>query len=313
MRELRSLHVLVVGGGTMGGDIASALAAAGAAMHVMSPSAATRERLPARMRKAFALLEADPAMAQVATTCASLDEVPWDRIDLVIEAAPEKLALKQELFLQLDRLARPGVPLATNTSTFQVGEIASPLGAEGRRRVAGLHWFMPAHLVPLVEVIRSQWTDESVCDALERWMREAHKAPIRVDRDVPGFVGNRLQAALLREALHLVESGVTTAQGVDDAVRFGFGFRFMACGPMKQREFAGWAGHLRSGNTLYADLCAAERHGPMLHRMVEQGLLGVKTRKGFWTYTEEQVVRETSEYERKLLAAFRMLKPELED
>jgi 3-hydroxybutyryl-CoA dehydrogenase len=143
-------------------------------------------------------------------------------------------------------------------------------------------------------------------------MRAAHKAPIRVDKDVPGFVGNRLQAALLREALYLVETGVTTAQGVDDAVRFGFGFRFMACGPMKQREFAGWDGHLRSGNTLYGELCASGRHGEMLHRMVAEGKLGLKTRQGFWTYTEEQVESEKRDYERKLLAAFEMLRPELE-
>jgi len=312
MSELHNLGVLVVGGGTMGGDIASALAAGGARVHVMSPSAATRERLPRRMQQAFGALRADPALAREAMTWASLADVPWAEIDLVIESVSEDLALKQRIFADLDRLARPGVPLASNTSTFPIRDIAAALGEPGRRRVAGLHWFMPAHLVPLVEVVRSEFTDATVCDDLERWMRAAHKAPIRVDKDVPGFVGNRLQAALLREALYLVETGVTTAQGVDDAVRFGFGFRFMACGPMKQREFAGWDGHLRSGNTLYGELCASGRHGEMLHRMVAEGKLGLKTRQGFWTYTEEQVESEKRDYERKLLAAFEMLRPELE-
>lgn len=312
MTTLGALNVLIVGGGTMGGDIASSFAAAGARTHVMSPSAKTREALPERMRKAFTTLNADPALAKVATTYATLAEVPWSEIDLVIESVTENLALKQQLFAELEQLVRPGVPLVTNTSTFHIGDIASGLRPETRKRVAGLHYFMPAHLVPLVEIVRSEWTDDSVCDDLERWTRIAHKAPIRVNKDIAGFIGNRLQAALLREALHLVEIGATTAQGVDDAVRFGFGFRFMACGPMKQREFAGWDGHLRSGNTLYPELCASGRHGEMLHRMVANGKLGVKTREGFWSYTDEQVATEQAEYERKLLAAFEILRPELE-
>lgn len=306
------LSVLILGGGTMGGDIASSFAAVGARTHVMSPSASTRELLPKRMHKAFATLNADPALAAVATTYAALADVPWGEIDLVIESVTENLALKQQLFAQLEDMARPGVPLVTNTSTFHISDIASGLRPDTRKRVAGLHYFMPAHLVPLVEIVRSEWTDDAVLDELERCTRIAHKAPIRVSKDIAGFIGNRLQAALLREALYLVEIGATTAQGVDDAVRFGFGFRFMACGPMKQREFAGWDGHLRSGNALYPELCATGRHGEMLHQMVAGGKLGVKTRQGFWRYTEEQVAVEKAEYDRKLLAAFEILRPELE-
>lgn len=303
--------VLVVGGGTMGGDIAASFAAAGAPVQVMSPSQGTRSTLPGRLRAAIAALKADPTGAESVALHASLDSVSWNEVSLVVESVNEDLELKQRVFLELERRCRPGTVLTTNTSTLRIEDVAAPLAEESRKRTAGLHYFMPAHLVPLVEIVRSRWTDSAVCNDLERWIRAARKAPIRVEKDIPGFIGNRLQAALLREALYLVESGAASAEGVDTAVRFGFGFRFMACGPMKQREFAGWDGHLRSGNTLYAELCSDKKHGRMLHEMVRQGRLGVKTKEGFWKYTDEQIAAEKAAYDAKLRAALALLEAEL--
>ena len=170
---------------------------------------------------------------------------------------------------------------------------------------------MPAHLVPLVEIVRSEFTADWVVDSLEGWMRAARKAPIRVNKDICGFIGNRLQAALIREALYLVESGVTTAQGIDDAVRFGFGFRFLACGPMKQKEFSGWDTNLAAGNVIYPTLCNNAKHGEMLHGMIAAGQIGMKTKRGFWEYTDEKIAAEKGAYEKKLRQAFELLQSEL--
>jgi len=299
--------VLVVGGGMMGGDIAASFAAAGARVQVMSPSQRTRRALPGRLRGAVAALKADAARAEGVALHESLEGVPWSEVGLVVESVSEDLELKRGVFLDIERRCRPGTVLTTNTSTLKIEAIAEPLAEETRKRTAGLHYFMPAHLVPLVEIVRSRWTHAAVCEDLERWTRAARKAPVHVEKDIPGFIGNRLQAALLREALYLVESGVASAEGIDTAVRFGFGFRFMACGPMKQREFAGWDGHLRSGNTLYAELCSDKRHGRMLHEMVREGRLGVKTKEGFWKYTDEQIAAEKAAYDAKLRAALELL------
>src|SRR6185295_574665 len=179
------------------------------------------------------------------------------------------LPLKHRIFAEIERLARPDVTLASNTSTFPITEIARPLAA--RARVAGLHFFMPAHLVPLVKVISGESTDPKVAEGLMQLMRELGKAPIWVKKDVPGFVGNRLQHAMLREALYLVDEGICSAEAIDIAVRYGFGFRFIACGPLLQKEMSGWDTSYLVASALYPHLYENDAPPPMLRKMVEQG------------------------------------------
>lgn len=303
--------MLVVGGGIMGAGIATSFAAAGWHVHVMSRSANTRDALPAAIRTGLSKIDADSKLADRVGIHATLDTVPWTDLALVVESVTEELSLKQQIFPDLARRSGPETILATNTSSLSIGAIASSVPEADRARVAGLHYFMPAHLVPLVEIVRSEATADWVVDTLEGWMRDARKAPIRVNRDIAGFIGNRLQAALLREALYLVEQGVTDPQGIDDAVRFGFGFRFLACGPMKQKEFSGWDTNFASGNVIYPTLCNDAKHGEMLHRMIDEGRTGMKTMGGFWSYTPDTIAAEKAAYEKKLGQAFEILKAEL--
>ena len=174
--------VVIIGGGIMGGDIATIFAAGNWNVHVMSPSAKTRDALPARLATGLKKLGANAANATLVRTYASLEAVPWREVDLVVEAATEDLALKQKLFAQLEALARPEIPLASNTSTFPIGAIGKHL--ETRARVVGLHYFMPAHLVPLVEVIQADFTDKAIADWLEQSQKELGKAPVRVNKDI---------------------------------------------------------------------------------------------------------------------------------
>ena len=298
--------VVIIGGGIMGGDIATIFAAGSWHVHVMSPSAKTRDALPARLAAGLQNLGADAANAALVKTYAGLDAIPWPDVGLVVEAATEDLALKQKLFSRLEALARPDIPLASNTSTFQIGAIGNHL--KTRARVVGLHYFMPAHLVPLVEVIQADFTDKAIADWLEQNQKELGKAPVRVNKDIPGFIGNRLQHAMMREALYLIADGAVSPEGIDTAVRFGFGFRFIACGPMLQKEMSGWDTNLYAGTSLYPSLHNDQAPPQFLKDMVAKGHIGMKAKRGLWQWTDDSVAKEKMRIEKALQAAFEILK-----
>ncbi|MDH3286511.1 MAG: 3-hydroxyacyl-CoA dehydrogenase family protein [Betaproteobacteria bacterium] len=299
-------HAAIIGGGIMGGDIAIIFAAGGWNVHVMSPSQKTRDALPARIAAGLKKLGAPEVNATLVKAYAKLEELPLKEVSLVVEAAIEDLALKHQIFADLERLARPDAILVSNTSTFPIGEIGKHL--KTRSRVAGMHYFMPAHLVPLVEIVSAEFTDRKVAERLIDLMREFGKAPIDVSKDVPGFVGNRLQHALMREALWLVANGVTTPEGIDTAVRFGFGFRYIACGPMMQKELSGWDTNLLGGTSIYPHLYNEKAPPPMIRDMVAKGHIGMKAKHGFWQWTDETIAREKARIERCLQAGMEILK-----
>ncbi|HJQ62937.1 MAG TPA: 3-hydroxyacyl-CoA dehydrogenase NAD-binding domain-containing protein [Burkholderiales bacterium] len=300
----------VVGGGIMGGDIAIIFAAAGWNVRVMSPSEKTRAALPARIEAGLKKLGAPATHAANVRACARLQDIDWKSIDFVVEAATEDLPLKQRIFAELEALARPDIPLTSNTSNFPIGEIGRNL--KTRSRVAGLHFFMPAHLVPLVEIVSSDATDPEVAEGMMALMNRLGKAPIWVKKDVPGFVGNRIQHAMMREALYLIADGVVSPEGVDTAVRYGFGFRFIACGPILQKEMSGWDTNYFVGSALYPHLHAENGPPALLKEMVERNHLGMKTRRGFWEWTDESAAKEKNRIERALQAGMEILKADMQ-
>jgi 3-hydroxybutyryl-CoA dehydrogenase len=299
-------HTAIIGGGIMGGDIAIIFAAGGWNVHVMSPSQKTRDALPGRIAAGLEKLGAPEVNATLVKTYPEIEALPLKDVSLVVEAATEDLSLKHRIFADLERLARPDAILASNTSTFPIGEIGKHL--KTRSRVAGMHYFMPAHLVPLVEIVSAEFTDRKVAERLIDLMHRLGKAPIDVSKDVPGFVGNRLQHALMREALWLVANGVTTPEGVDTAVRFGFGFRYIACGPMMQKELSGWDTNLFAGTSVYPHLYNEKAPPPFLKEMVSKGHVGMKARHGLWEWTDETIAREKARIERCLQAGMDILK-----
>jgi len=298
-------HAVVIGGGIMGGDIATLFAARGWTVHVMSPSAKTREALPTRISAGIAKLGSPAGHAAAVQCYAELKTIPWANVSIVIEAVTEDLPLKQKLFAAVEALAKPDIPLVSNTSNFPIGDIAK--GLKHPARVAGLHFFMPAHLVPLVEVVSSPQTAPKVAEGLVQLLKDLQKAPIWVKKDVPGFVGNRLQHAMMREALYLIADGVTDAKGIDTAVRYGFGFRFIACGPMMQKEMSGWDTHDLVASALYPHLHAEKNPPQWLKDMVAKGRTGMKAKAGMWDWDDEKVKKEKARIERALQAAFKIL------
>ena len=210
----------------------------------------------------------------------------------MFEAAPEKLPLKQKIFAELETLTAPDTILASNSSAIPTTEIGRHL--KHRDRVVGTHFWNPPHLVPLVEVIQNEKTSEAVVARTIDLLRDAGKTPVHVRRDIPGFVGNRLQHASKREAIALIAAGVCDAETLDTVVKTGFGARMAVLGPMEQSDLVGLDLTLDISEVLVADLDRTAGPHPFLREKVAAGKLGMKTGEGFrkWTPAQADAVRE---------------------
>lgn len=296
--------IAVIGGGTMGADIAASFVARGWSAHIVNPKDRMRETLPARLASAMQKL-GRPRRDSDFTVHDAPESLPWQDVDIVIEAAPERLEVKRELFAQLEQLARPGIPLCSNSSAIPIGRIGE--GLKTRRRMVGTHYFMPAHLVPAVEVVCSKDTDPAVADQVSEILRSVGKVPVRVKLDIPGFLANCMQHALSREAINLVERGIATPEDVDNAVRYGFGFRYIAAGPLMQRDHSGLDVHCAAAATIYPDLCNCPDPTPYMADKVNAGHAGMKVKKGFYEWTDESIAAEEARYETALMGAMQII------
>lgn len=247
--------------------------------------------------------------AELLTMAATLEEVDWQKIQLVIECIPEKLDDKRDLFKSLSDLVRPDTLLASNSSSFPISQIVE--GLPQRQRMIGLHFFMPAHIVPLVEVVLGPDTDTQSADSLATFMRRCGSVPIMVRKDVPGFVANRLQHALGREAFSMIQEGIVTPEDIDNAVRFGFGFRYIAAGPIMQKEHAGLDVHAAAAATIYPSLSNVSEPPPVLADKPGNGHLGMKTGQGFYEWTPEQIAIERARYDQALRSGLNILAADL--
>ena len=304
-------HAVVVGGGIMGADVALVLARAGCHTTVVEQGQTRRAALPAYFETGLKQLGAErwAGRTRAVATLADLSADEWQKVDLVIECIPEKLALKQALFADLVKRARADAVLTSNSSSFPISAIAQ--GLPTRERLLGLHFFMPAHLVPLVEVVCGADTAPAAAEALGAFMRRCGSVPVQVKKDLPGFLANRLQHALAREAFAMIDAGVATPEDVDAAVRFGFGLRFLAAGPVMQRDHAGIDTHCAAAATMYPSLAANTVPATALSERVARGDLGMKTGQGFFAWPPEAIAAERARYDSLLRAGLQLLAAEL--
>jgi 3-hydroxybutyryl-CoA dehydrogenase len=280
----------VVGGGLMGHGIAYLLAAAGHHAGIFEPSAEIRASIPGRLEAIIDLLGDDPALLKRITTHAALAPAMQDAA-FVFEAAPEKLPLKQKIFAELEDVVAPDTVLASNSSAIPSTEIGRHL--KHRERVIGTHFWNPPHLVQLVEVIQNEKTSGDVVARTMTLLRDAGRVPVHVRRDVPGFVGNRLQHAMKREAFALVAAGVCDAETIDIVVKTGFGARTAVLGPMEQSDLVGLDLALDIAEVLYEHLDRTTGPIPLLREKVAAGKLGMKSGEGMrkWGPGEADTVR----------------------
>ncbi|SJZ77747.1 3-hydroxybutyryl-CoA dehydrogenase [Enhydrobacter aerosaccus] len=300
-------RALVLGGGTMGVGIIAMFLAGGWKVDVVSRSAPTRDGLPSATARALEAMGKSPDTSGLATY-ATLAEAPWSEIDIAVETVTEDLALKQKLFAEMETLARPDCALTSNSSSFPISAIG--MGLKTQQRMMGLHFFMPAHLIPLVEVVRSVHTDVALAEKVGAIMTALGKRPVQVKKDVIGFLGNRIQAALMREALWLIEQGVASPEDIDATVRLSFGFRYAAAGPILQKEHSGWDTTCAVAKVIYPDLSNADGPPPVLQRNVDEGRIGFKTKRGFFEWNDESIAKERARYERALRKCLEIFRDE---
>ena len=290
MRDGKELKIGVIGGGLMGHGIAYLLAAAGHTVGMFEPNADIRASLPKRLQAIADLLDDDAALLQRITAHEQMAPAVREA-SFVFEAAPEKLPLKQRIFGELESTVAPDTILASNSSAIPTTEIGRDL--KHRERVIGTHFWNPPHLVPLVEVIQNEKTSDAVMHATMDLLRKTGKTPVHVRRDVPGFVGNRLQHAMKREAFALVAAGVCDAETIDTVVKQGFGARTAVLGPMEQSDLVGLDLALDIAEVLYQHLDRTAAAPSILRDKVKAGKLGMKTGEGLrqWAPGEADAVR----------------------
>ncbi len=283
-------RIAVIGAGLMGHGIAQVFALAG---HDVTITDAHRPTL-------------DSALSRISTNLRDLgdDETAVSRVrpvpdmadcvreaDYVVEAILEDMQLKQNTFAEIEKHVRPDTILASNTSVMPITEIMQ--GLKHRERALGTHWWNPPFLVPLVEVIGTRWTSQAAIDFTMKLHDDAGKQPAHVKKDVPGFIGNRLQHALWREAVSLVERGICDAETVDKVIKAAFGRRLAVLGPLENADLVGTELTLAIHKTVLPDIDHRPGPSPYLERLVAEGKLGFKSGEGFrkWSPEEQAALR----------------------
>jgi 3-hydroxybutyryl-CoA dehydrogenase len=207
--------------------------------------------------------------------------------DLVIESAPENMAFKQDLFARLDAIAKPEAVLASNTSGLSITTIAERCTLP--ERVLTTHFWNPPHLMPLVELVKGEKTADYVAQAVKALLIGCGKIPVIVKKDRPGQLGNRLQMALLREAVNIVQEGIADVEDVDLAAKSGFGLRLPVYGIFEHQDAVGLDMGLSIVDYVSTDLYSEPRAPQLMHDLVERGDLGAKTGKGFYDWSKKDI------------------------
>ena len=278
-------RIAIIGAGLMGHGLALVFADGGHEVTITDAIPDALASVKERIAETLKSLGKETASVERVTPAATLAACVRDA-DIVIEAAPEKLELKQQIFADLEASAPRGALLCSNTSVIPIGKVAARVST--RDRVLGTHWWNPPYLVPLVEVIETDGTAPENVQRVIALLTGLGKVAVHVKKDVPGFVGNRLQHALWREAISLVEHGVCDAETVDLVVQNSFGRRLAVLGPMANADLVGTDLTLDIHNQVLADLEASGRPSPYLEGLVQDGKLGFKSNQGFMSWNEEK-------------------------
>jgi 3-hydroxybutyryl-CoA dehydrogenase len=278
-------RIAVIGAGLMGHGIAQVFALAGHDVAITDSVTESLSSVCTRIAANLRDLGDDERAVERVRVAPDLKDAMRDA-DFVVEAVSEDLPLKQSLFAEVEKLVRPDTVLASNTSVIPITKIME--GLRDRSRALGTHWWNPPFLVPLVEVIGTQWTSKRAIDWTMQLHAEAGKKPAHVKKDVPGFIGNRLQHALWREAIALVERGICDAETVDTVIKAAFGRRLAVLGPLENADLVGTDLTLAIHRTVLPDIDSRPAPSPYLENLVAKGKLGFKSGEGFRKWSLEQ-------------------------
>jgi 3-hydroxybutyryl-CoA dehydrogenase len=298
-REIKNISI--IGSGMMGHGIAQVFAAQNYNVILLDVQEDLLYKAIENIRSNLTFLaqrgmgkkkDIEPTLRRIRTTL-DLKEA-LSGAQFVIEAVSENLALKQKIFQDLDALSQPETILATNTSVISITEIAQ--NARLRDRIVGTHFWFPPYLIPLVEVVKGKDTSDQTMEQTYQLMKGAGKHPIKCMKDVPGFVANRLQHALWREAISIVEHGIADAATVDEAIKNSIGIRLAVLGPIENADMVGLDLTLAIHNTVLKDLEASPNPSPLLKEKVNKGDLGFKSGKGFYDQWSPEAMKQVREH-----------------
>ena len=301
---MTSMDVLVVGSGTRGRGIAHCFARGGFMTGLYDP-------VPGVLKTALEYIAEDLQLFvdlgrmtrdrknAILGMIETMNDLPDEIPEIVIEAAPEDIRIKQELFRNLEGLTGEKTLFCTNTSAISIDELAGCL--KHPERFVGTHFWNPAHLVPLVEVIPGSASSGRAIDRVVAVIGQIGQRPVRINRDIPGFVGNRLQHALQREALALVEDGVVSPGDLDEIVRYSFGLRMPLMGPFERADLGGLDVTLRVHDYLLPYLDRRTEPAGILRELVDKGRFGLKTGMGFFSWEDGNAKKRTRDRDVALL------------
>ncbi len=300
------MQVAVVGAGLMGHALAIDFAIRGCTVRISDADTARLDDLPERLRARLQpLIAAGYLDAESGAAVADRIDPVGDIADAVrdatyvVEAISERLEAKQQLFEQLEAAAPSTAIFASNTSGLRATDLSVGLAHPERLIVA--HYFNPPYLIPVVEIVPGERTRQDVVDATCEFLRAIGKEPVLLRREAPGFIANRLQAALLREAIHLVATGVATAEDIDTVMSGAVGRRLTSMGPFQVLDFAGVDVWAQIGAYLFPDLDCSDAAQAYLQQLVESGRSGVKAGAGVYSWPPGDVAAVSARRDRELL------------
>lgn len=288
-------RIAVIGGGTMGQGIATYFAMKGHSVALYEPQAGARNSIHKKLEDNLKILHKygliDSREIEESNRRVKVESTLEDaarKADFIIEAAPENLKLKQNLFKELELISKRNSIIATNTSSLDLFDIIESLTEEGKKRCMVCHWYNPAHLIPLVELSDFGNMDESALRNVEKLFRNAGKKTIRVRKNVPGLVANRIQQGIAREVFSLIEMQVASAEDIDAALKYGPAFRYATTGQLEIADFGGLDIWCTVGDNLLPLMSNSQASSKLLREKVKQNKLGLKTGEGFFKYPEDK-------------------------
>ncbi len=284
----------VLGAGLMGHGIAQVFASAGYGVSIFDADTATLEKAKERIAANFdVFIRLKLVTAADRDRCLDLVTISKDLPDLchgpqvIVEAISENMDVKKKIYGELEQYVPSETILTSNTSALSITDISAALRHKGR--FMGTHFWNPPHILPCVEVIKGASTSEEDFDAVYALLEKAGKVPVRVLKDVPGFLGNRLQHAMWREAISLRENEIASAEDIDKVVKYGFGLRMSFIGPLETADLAGLALTRDIHEYLFPYLESSHEPSPVLDALVSDGATGVKAGRGFYDWTPEKI------------------------
>jgi len=307
-------RIAVIGAGTMGNGIALRFAKAG--LHVclrdvkqefLDRARQAQENTLKAMAPGGAIAEPEVGaiLGRIRPTT-DMAEAVRDA-GFVLEAVPEELELKRKIFAEIEAAAPAGIPLASNTSGISISRIAE--GVKDPGRVVGMHWWNPPHVVRVIEIIRGNKTAEATFQATRDLVLRIGKKPVICQKDVPGFLGNRILYALLREAMYCYEEGIGTAEDIDTMVREAFALKLAFMGPMALLDLAGLDIYHNVAQYLNGNLCNGREVSPTVVEMVRNGKLGLKTGQGFFDYSKVNITDLMKQRGQQMVGLLKLMGP----